>query len=241
MEPAKLIAAVESGARIVSRSSRDDLHAAVANCDGWVVEDLVRHLGRVYRSVATIVSTRSQVVVPPQDTPAGPHGDDAVAWFDESVDLVLDALRGVEPSETLWTWAGVLPATFYFRRMAYETAVHAHDASAGWAEPFQLDSDLAADGVDEYLERVLPFTLQRWTRPLPAGSLHLHRTDGDGEWLVEVEEGAMKLRREHAKGDAALRGSGQALFLAMWNRMDVDELECFGDPDVARAWTTLAP
>ncbi|HQR30574.1 MAG TPA: DsbA family protein, partial [Anaeromyxobacteraceae bacterium] len=47
----------------------------------------------------------------------------------------------------------------------------------------------------------------RGERPLPSGSLHLHRTDGPGEWLVRAVDGEVVSTQEHAKGDAAVRGS----------------------------------
>ena len=34
-----------------------------------------------------------------------------------------------------------------------------------------------------------PSRPRRWDRPLPTGSLHLHRTDGPGEWLVRAVDG----------------------------------------------------
>ena len=45
---------------------------------------------------------------------------------------------------------------------------------------------------------------------LPVGSLHLHCTDTNGEWLMSLDDG-FELVRAHAKGAAALRGPGRGV------------------------------
>ena len=54
----------------------------IAACPGWVVADVVGHLGRVYRSVTDIVSNRL-VDQPATRVPKPPSGDEAV----ESVEI----------------------------------------------------------------------------------------------------------------------------------------------------------
>ena len=64
--------------------------------------------------------------------------------------------------------------------------------------------------------------------------MHLHCTDVDGEWLVVGEEGrAPVVTREHAKGGCALRGSAADLLLALWRRVDLDQVDVVGDADLA--------
>ena len=65
----------------------------------------------------------------------------------------------------------------------------------------------------------------RWVRGNPedwAGeSYHLHRTDGDGEWLVRLgPDGVVEAERAHAKGDVAVRGSAEDLWLWTTGRLD---------------------
>jgi hypothetical protein len=47
--------------------------------------------------------------------------------------------------------------------------------------------------------------------------------------------------REHAKGDAALRGPAEAILLRLWNRdsLRAAELDEVGDPAVAAAWLAV--
>ena len=51
------------------------------------------------------------------------------------------------------------------------------------------------------------------------GTLHLHCTDVEGEWLVARRDGEVTVTREHAKGDVAARGSASDLFLFLWGRV----------------------
>jgi len=74
----------------------------------------------------------------------------------------------------------------------------------------------------------------------PTGSLHLHRTDGDGEWLISTVDGQLQVTREHSKGDAAVRGSAEGLLLYLWDRRR-DGLECFGDEKVINHWAAITP
>jgi len=74
----------------------------------------------------------------------------------------------------------------------------------------------------------------------PDGSIHLHRTDGEGEWLIEPSGSEIIISRQHAKGDVAVRGSAISLLLYLWGR-EPQDLEIFGEPKIAVAWGGLAP
>ena len=71
--------------------------------------------------------------------------------------------------------------------------------------------------------------------------MHFHCTDREVEWLVELTPEGLVLRPEHAKGDVAVRGTANAIMLAVWNRIGPDnpELEIFGDRDLLDRWRRL--
>jgi len=73
-------------------------------------------------------------------------------------------------------------------------------------------------------------------------SVHLHCTDTDGEWLItRLDADGIEFRREHAKGDVAVRGRADDLLLWLWRRAD-SGVEILGDASVAerfRAFPTL--
>ncbi len=234
----KFTDAVErDGARLLEVAPTD-LTAAVPACPDWDVARLVVHVGQVHGYIAGVLENLS--TDPPTHRFERPDTDDVVAWAADARARVVAALGATDPVAPCWTWGEDATAGFFHRRMAAETLVHRLDAEDALDQPSPVDSDLAADGVDELID----VGLRSSTNPdkhfaYPDGSLHLHRTDGPGEWLLRVESGALVATREHAKGDAAVRGSGGDLLRFMWNRPGA-EVEILGDAEVAAAWRSLA-
>jgi len=122
--------------------------------------------------------------------------------------------------------------------------VHRWDAANTVGLPYEIPVAVAADGIDEFL---------MWhaggvpTAEPVGGSVHLHCTDTDasvaegsddrslvnGEWLVKRLDGSgIEFTREHAKGDAAIRGTANDLLLWLWRR-DAGPVEILGDAAVA--------
>ncbi len=104
----------------------------------------------------------------------------------------------------------------------------------------RLAADLAADGIDEFLEFFFPLAAAD-AAPL-AGSVHLHCTDADGEWTVRSDDGGGHVvARDHAKADAALRGPAHDLLMVLWRRSPLDNVTVFGDTDLATAFVNRPP
>jgi len=234
------LAAIEREGQLLIAAADGKLGGIIPACPGWTVQTVLVHLGRVYRSATEHVVVRSTEMIPFEKTPS-PDSFDVVSWYRESLDGLLGALRDTDPAEPVWSWSDNKTAGFYLRRMAHETAMHRFDAEAATGTPTPFDGDLAADGIAELYEAVLPFGLERRKITLPSSSLHLHRADGDGEWMLKAVDGAIVLTHEHGKGDAAVRGPASDLFIFVWHRGMPDTLQIFGDEAVARAWAALAP
>jgi uncharacterized protein (TIGR03083 family) len=240
MEPAVYVDAIVREGQAVLAAGKAGLDAPVPTCKGWVVADVLGHLGRVHRSVSEILERRAREI-PDVAIPKSPAGDAVLGFFEEGLERLVAALSAVEPDAIVYTWSGPSEAIFYHRRMAHEVAVHRYDAEAAHGTPSPFEPELAADAIDELYSVVLPFAIRRWNRPLPAGSMHLHRTDGAGEWLVRIDDRQLTVAREHAKGDVAVRGSASDLLAFAWNRGRSDSLEVFGPTELADAWAGLAP
>ena len=234
------LGAIEREGQLLAKAAERSLGAVVLACPGWTVQTILVHLGRVYRSVTEHVVARATEMIPFTKTPS-PDSFDVVSWYRAGLDALLEALREVDPDEPVWAWSDNATAGFYLRRMAHESAVHRYDAEAATGAPGPFDGDLAADGIAELYESVMPFGLARGQVTLPAGSLHLHRADGEGEWMIKAVDGAIVLTNEHGKGDAAVRGPASDLFVFVWHRGMPASLQIFGDEAVARAWAALAP
>ena len=234
------LGAIEREGQLLLKAADGNLGGIIPACPGWTVQTVLVHLGRIYRSVAEHVASRSTEMIRFEKTPS-PDSFEVINWFRESQGLLLDALRNADPSDPAWTWSDDKTAGFYQRRMAHESAMHRYDAEAASGTPAAFDGDIAADGIAEFYEIVMPFNLARRDVTLPSGSLHLHRADGEGEWMINAVDGAVAVTHEHGKGDAAVRGPASDLFVFAWHRGMPDTLQIFGDEAVARAWAALAP
>ena len=208
------------------------LSSTVPPCPEWDVEKLVRHIGRVHTSCAAVVRERGKVDF--DALPAMPKGDEAVPAFEERAAALVDALEALPEDYPIWNWFGIEPPIpgFYHRRMAQETAVHRWDAQAAAGTAAPIDAALAADGIDELLVGFLNFAGDADL----GGSMHLHATDAEAEWVVRRDDGKLVATPEHAKADVALRGTASDLLLFLWNRIPAASLDVVGNADVARAW-----
>ena len=118
----------------------------------------------------------------------------------------------------------------------------APDAAIAVDANYELAPELAADGTDEWLERIVVETTAE-SSPLDAGAtLHLHATDDGlgaaGEWSIVGSPDGVAFSHEHAKGDAALRGAAKDLLLAIVRRQSAADagIEVFGDAAVWDGW-----
>src|SRR5262249_52451545 len=121
-----------------------------------------------------------------------------------------------------------------------ETTVHRADAElASHVQPV-IDASVASDGIDEFLSN-LPSARRpkEHLAEFPAGqSLHLHATDGDGEWLIRFTDSGIEAERGHAKATTAIRGSLTLLLLFTYGRVRAtdERLTVFGDEGLAALW-----
>jgi uncharacterized protein (TIGR03083 family) len=243
MEPDAYLEHVQADGTALAAAARKAPEAPVPTCPEWDMSGLVGHTSAVHHWVAGIVRTKATerpVRRRPADFPTGP--DALLAWYDEGLADLLEVLAKADAFELVWNWFDDRPAEtrFWHRRMAHETAVHRWDAQAAAGDPQPIDATLALDGVDEllgFLAGGIP------DDPIVGlkGSLHLHATDADGEWLLALAPDRLEQRREHAKADAAVRASASDLFLWTINRLPADSprLEIFGDRAIVDSWRQL--
>ena len=240
---AREMAAFESAAR------RGPLAAHVDACPEWTAGDLVAHLGEVHRWAAHHVRDRPDRMEWGWADPwEGPAHDPGIAdWYREGADVLLATLRDADPAATVPTFLGPGTAAFWARRQAQETLVHRWDIeTACGGAPAPLDGELAADGVDEFLTVFAPRRRRQSERAGGGESVHVHRTDGDGEWIVRFAAGStdaagVVVERTHAKGDVAVRGDAEDLLLWLWMRRDTSPLDIVGDPSVLDVFRELVP
>jgi len=230
------VAAIRSdGAALASAAGRAGVEAAVPSCPLWSVADLLGHIGRIHRWVARLVVERASDRGPHWSESEPPPPGERVRWFAEGVTLLADALDDAGPDVAVWSWTPDASTAFWARRQANETAVHRVDAQLAAGETEPIAHDLAVDGIDE-LFALIPF-LPAADRVRGNGeTVHLHCTDGEGEWLATLGRDGLIVTREHAKADVAARGTASDLLLFLFGRVGPDALEIFGDDAVLARW-----
>ncbi|TMC49233.1 MAG: maleylpyruvate isomerase family mycothiol-dependent enzyme [Chloroflexi bacterium] len=74
-------------------------------------------------------------------------------------------------------------------------------------------------------------------------SWHLHRTDGEGEWVVRRDTGGSTVSAKHVKADCAVRGPGYALVAWLMGRRTLAAvgLDVVGDTELAATLPGLYP
>ena len=223
------------GAAFVDAARAAGVEQRVSTCGDWTVGDLCAHVGRLHRWAASIVAARPADPTDHWKQLEFPEGPALVDFVAAGYVLLADTLAAAGPDEPCWSWTDRHTVGFWSRRQAHELAVHRWDVqhAAGTAGP--IERALAVDGIQELFD-ILPF------RPggAPTGTgetIHLHCTDGAGEWLIRLTPDGVSVVNEHAKGDVAARGGASDLLLMMWGRLPVDTVEVFGDASLLARWS----
>jgi uncharacterized protein (TIGR03083 family) len=210
----------------------------VPSCPDWQVADLLGHVGRLHRWVATIVESGGDDPGDHWSDTEPPAPEARIGWFDNGVDIVADALLRADPESPAWSWTDDRTAGFWARRQANETAVHRWDAQSATGATEPIEHVLAVDGIDEFFA-LIPFWRHESSLHGAGESIHFHCTDGDGEWLVRLAADGVLVTREHAKGDVAMRASASHLMLFLYGRTDQSGTEVFGDASLLDRWQQL--
>ena len=222
----------------------------IPTCPDWTIKQLFRHVGRGNRWAAQIVADRRDEALDPREVREGKPPDDpdaAIEWLNDGAQLILDSVDTVGADTPVWTFIGPRPAHWWIRRRLHEATVHRADAALALGTDYQLTPEVAADAIDEWLERIA-VEANAESSPLDAGqTLHLHATDDGlgaaGEWTITGGDDGVVWSHEHGKGDVALRGSAKDLLLAVVRRQTAADggIEVFGDAAVWDGWLTRTP
>jgi uncharacterized protein (TIGR03083 family) len=216
----------------------------IPTCPEWALRQLTTHVGRAHRWAAAIVGGRLTAPLPFREVPDGKLPGDPAArqdWVKAGAAKVIDAVAGSGGAD-VWTFGGMAPAAFWARRMTHETAVHLADAQLATGHDVAIPADLAADGIDEWLD---VFMLARPAGQSPLGdgqTLHVHATDegldGAGEWLISGTGSGLVVQHGHAKADVAVRGPAASLQLVLARRLPADQpgVEILGDSALFGQW-----
>ena len=222
----------------LATAAAGNLEASVPGCPRWTVKDLVVHTGAVHRFWGRIAELEVQDLdgvqkigeaAETEEARAEAELDEAelVEWFRDGVTDLADVLEQRDGSVPVWSWSAQKNIAFIQRRMAQETAVHRWDAESARPPAEPIEAELARDGIDEFLDIFM--SAEQSPIAGKGETIHLHQTDGPGEWFLTLEGGGVRVARGHGKGDAAVRGPASDLLLLLWRRVAPDTVEVLGD------------
>jgi uncharacterized protein (TIGR03083 family) len=143
--------AIEHHSAALADVAVENLDLDVLTCPGWTMADLVQHVSDVQWFWATIVSER--LTSPPDESarpsPVGPG--ELVETFRCRTSALVAALRDVDSSQAVWTWASQKDVGFVSRHQVQEAAVHNFDAAFTAGALFAMKASAATDAVEEFL------------------------------------------------------------------------------------------
>lgn len=231
-----------AGTGLLACAHEAGLSAKVPTCPTWTVAHLVAHQSMVHRWATAHVRGLDPDAVPGQTVlRARP---DLLEYYGTGLGELVAALRAAPAGLQAMTFLhDVTDArTFWARRQAHETTMHAVDALAAvlgrtpTTDEAGVPAQVADDGIDELLRGF--FT--RGKSRLYDGetrTIRVTTTDTGRSWFLHVDE-QLTVRDEPSDtpADVELTGSAAALYLALWNRGH--DIEVSGDHSLVTRWRT---
>ncbi|EOD69871.1 maleylpyruvate isomerase family mycothiol-dependent enzyme [Amycolatopsis vancoresmycina] len=223
-----------------------DPQLRVPTCPEWTLRDLAWHVGLAYHKSAVIIASRPTGYVPfDAVTVDDPPAFAALGgWLRDGAERLVAAVAEVGPETPTSTWTPDRRAGFWTRRLAHETVVHRADAAFATGAPYDVDGDLAADGISEGLDLVAVFSRQ----PHPAldrtplqgtgETLLFHATDPELGRLVRRTPSGVEVAQGTGAADVVVEGRAADLLLALTRRLAADDprLTVSGDAALFEHW-----
>ena len=240
------IALAVEAERFGTTISGADPDRRVPTCPEWTLRDLTCHVGTAYHKSAAIIASRPTGYVPFEAvTIDDPPAFDALGgWLRDGAERLVAAVAEVGPETPTSTWTPDRRAGFWTRRLTHETVVHRADAAFATGTPYDVDADLAADGISEGLGLVAVFSRQ----PHPAldrTSLHgvgetllFHATEPEASWFVRRTPSGVEVSQDATEADVVVEGRAVDLLLALTRRIAADDprLTVSGDAALFDHW-----
>jgi hypothetical protein len=128
--------------------------------------------------------------------------------------------------------------------MALEAVVHRSDTDAAQGHDFSVASDVAADGIEEFLDVFV--AASRAAHESPAGpTISFECSDRSNRWWLDLSrQGERIVGREPRDASVQIRGPAGQLLLIVWGRVSASDaagVEVSGDVRELDRWSELIP
>lgn len=221
MDFVELIAAArEQGAALRESVVKAGPDVPVLTCPDWRVHDLVAHLGGVHDFVLQAVTGDPRT--PPSFTTSSGTWAEVLSRWDRTFETLLERFSTADPQTPTWAPPD-MPAVVrtWTRRVAHETAIHRLDADSTVRDlpTLVFGTELAADGIDEFLGTMLPTFGREITI---TGTALFHAADAGRAWQVTLEAGqplvVTKPTGSGVDANVSVVGTADAVYRAVWGR-----------------------
>jgi uncharacterized protein (TIGR03083 family) len=221
------------GNRLADTASELDIASPIPTCPGWVLRDLIRHLGGVHRWAGAHVRDRLTSFLRVDDFEAlvGPWPADSelVAWYRSELDLLIHSLRSAPVDiECAVFLKSTSPLAHWARRQAHETAIHRADVESILDRRTSVDTDFALDGIDELVDCFVPRPFMRLRSEVPL-TLGIAPDDGDRFWALSISEEPVQVTKVISACDCVVAGRASDIYFALWNRSGDHGIRISGD------------
>ena len=160
---------------------------------------------------------------------------------EETVAAIGDAARDA-PQTIVNVPFGQVPVPVVRGLRLNEYIIHGHDLTPAVGRSIPIP--------DWFIDRALGDSISLMSRlhlrspnKGKSASFHIHRTDGEGEWILRAEGGEAVAEATHGKADVAMRGPGEGLYWVLMGRGQPQEhgIEVHGDPALAASFKEWFP
>lgn len=170
----------------------------------------------------------------------GQLAETARAASEQAVAALGEALD--RPALTVKLPYGEVPAPVAAWIRMNEYVIHGHDLQPAIGRTIPIPDWFIAQALPDG-PTMMARMHQRSPHKGKTASFHLHRTDGEGEWILRAEGGQARAEATHGKADVAFRGPAEGLYWVLFGRGGPEEhgVEVHGDPALAAAFKEFFP
>ncbi|MBB2947569.1 uncharacterized protein (TIGR03083 family) [Actinoplanes lutulentus] len=228
------------GLSLAAAAQHAGLTAPIAGCPGWLVRDLLTHLGGVHRWAAAHLRTQSPEPLPDNEFFTAPADDTTVLeWFRTGHHDLVETLKAANPAMHCWTFLPTRsPLAFWARRQAHETAIHRADVEATTCAVSSWTPAFAVDGVNELVKDLFAGSQRLATNP--PTSIALSARDAGVAWTLMLDHTGLRVQDGFHPATLTIEGTASDLYLLLWNRTGLDRLDTTGDQQALETWRTKA-
>jgi len=227
-------------------------------CEGWTAAHIVAHVAtgdQLFRGLLFDATGKDRAGLDlPIDRADRQRRFEALsAWepaplkeaaHKESEQTVAAIAEAIEkaPQTILTVPFGTVPMPVVRSLRLNEYIIHGHDLTPAIGRTIPIPDWFIDRGLGDSLT-MMSRLHQRSPHKGKSASFHIHRTDGEGEWIIRAADGQAVTEPQHGRADVAMRGPAEGLYWVLMGRGKPEDhgVEVHGDPALASAFKEWFP